>query len=373
VVREQGRLNVPVIDPGQSTEITIEAIQDYLQFDEEIYLDLSAHLKEANLWAGKDFRIAHEQFRIKDGKRFDLSNAMEFDNPLEIVETEKGLEISGRDFNLILDRASGAISEYHAFGNLLIKQGPENNFWRAPTDNDEGRGDISFAHQWREAGLNEFTYENSEFIISKRANDMLGIQLTGSILAKAGKILHKRNYVVENNGIIRVRNHYELLNEFPPLPKVGNRYQLPISFNKITWYGRGPHENYSDRKLSAKIGRYSGSVKQQYVPYVSPQENGNKTDVRWLRINDQNNNGFYIVADSLIDFSIHHYTLENLTEANHTYDLDDADFITLNVDLGQMGLGGDDSWSPRVHPEYQLTDSTYTFSYSIIPLQLIPY
>jgi beta-galactosidase/beta-glucuronidase len=368
-VKEQGFLDVPVLKPGEETHITIKEIQKYLTSDNEIHLDVSAHLSKKMPWAEKDTEMAFEQFTVKEGRFFDKQRETSSASILEIKEDEGFIEVVGLDFNVTINKNSGFISEYSVANKQLINVGPKNNFWRAPTDNDEGRGEISFAHRWREAGLNETHYQINRFNVTNMNDTEVQIRITGNIQSDTGNIAHDRNYIIRADGSIWVKNHYKVSSDFPPLPKVGNLYHLPVTMTNVTWYGRGAHESYQDRKHSARIGLYSGSVAEQYYPYVYPQENGNKVEVRWLKVEDQQNNGFYVVADSLLNFSIHNYTLQNLTEATHTYIVKNADFVTLNVDLEQMGVGGDDSWSPRVHPEFQLTDSLYSYSYSIIPIK----
>ena len=139
-------------------------------------------------------------------------------------------------------------------------------------------------------------------------------------------------------------------------------------FAHVTWYGRGPHENYIDRKHGARFGLYESSVKNLYFPYVKPQENGNRSDVYCLTIKNNENMGLFVKGDPTFEFSATHYSLENLTNAKHTTDIKGAPFTTLNIDFRQAGLGGDDSWHPRTHPEYQLHSGKYRFSYTVKPV-----
>lgn len=157
----------------------------------------------------------------------------------------------------------------------------------------------------------------------------------------------------------------------PPLARVGLRTVLPGSFNKIEWYGRGPHESYDDRKESAFVGIYSGSVEEQYFPHVMPQENGNKTDTRWVNVISAGNTVRFS-GEPLINFNIQNYPDEVLdaskpTEANPSAKLQRGGQSWLHIDFKQMGLGGDDSWSPRVHKEYLLDKPAYYFAFTILP------
>jgi hypothetical protein len=162
--------------------------------------------------------------------------------------------------------------------------------------------------------------------------------------------------------------------EFPEMPRFGNRLELPGSFNRLSWFGRGPHENYWDRKTSAFVGLYESSVDDQYFPYIRPQENGNKTDTRWIALQDEQGMGMMFIGEPLLSFSALPYTMEDLDQESkqnyrHTNDLVKRNYISLNVDYKQTGVGGDDSWHARPHPKYTLKYGEYEYSYIIRPIK----
>ena len=148
--------------------------------------------------------------------------------------------------------------------------------------------------------------------------------------------------------------------------------RLPAAYDRFAWYGRGPHESYADRKHSADVGVYGGTVDEQYVPYVMPQENGNKTDVRWAALTNAAGHGL-LVAGVLgddeapwLNVSAHHYSIEDLTEAKHTYELKWQDEVTLNLDYAQGGLGNG-SCGPGVLPQYLLQPGELSFGLWLRP------
>jgi beta-galactosidase len=163
---------------------------------------------------------------------------------------------------------------------------------------------------------------------------------------------------------------------------MGMQMQLPEEFMNLKWLGRGPHENYADRKTSADVGLYESTVDDQYVPYIRPQENGYKTDTRWLTLTDESGNGLLIAGDPLICFAalknIHDdfespgklsRFREDAKSANtHTNDIKPRELVNLNVDLGQMGVGGDNSWGAEIHPEYRLLDRQYEYTFRMRPI-----
>ncbi|MDP7465110.1 MAG: beta-galactosidase small subunit, partial [Candidatus Marinimicrobia bacterium] len=150
---------------------------------------------------------------------------------------------------------------------------------------------------------------------------------------------------------------------FSVLPKLGMTFQMQEDFSQLKWYGRGPHESYIDRKHGAMLGIYSGTVKDQYFPYVRPQENGNKSDVRWASLTNDDGAGVIIYGMPEFNLSTHHYSLQNITEATHTYMVDQDGPVTVNVDHKVMGLGGDDSWNPRTHDEFLIHPDHYVYSF----------
>jgi hypothetical protein len=153
----------------------------------------------------------------------------------------------------------------------------------------------------------------------------------------------------------------------PFLPRLGLTLTLPGEFTELTWYGRGPHESYADRKESAAFGIYGSTVAEQFVPYMKPQEHGNHTETRWLRLVDGQGAGLLVVADETLDFSAHHYTAQDLTAATHTYDLHRRHDVILNLDAHQGGLGNG-SCGPGVLPAYMLLPGEFTFNFTLYPL-----
>ncbi len=154
----------------------------------------------------------------------------------------------------------------------------------------------------------------------------------------------------------------------PFLPRIGLTLALPEQFNRVMWYGRGPHENYADRKQSAAVGVYCSSVDEQFIPYLKPQEHGNHTEVRWVRLTDEQGTGLLVVAEEMLEFSVHHFTAEDLTVATHTYDLPRRREIILNLDARQGGLGNG-SCGPGVLPTYMLLPGEFTFKFTLYPLE----
>ncbi len=184
---------------------------------------------------------------------------------------------------------------------------------------------------------------------------------------------YKLDYMIYGDGTIRVSNHLvpgdSLL---PDLPRYGMDLRMPQEYSHVRWFGRGPQENYCDRKTGAFVGDYSSSVDDLFFNYISPQETGTRTDTRWIAITDDNGEGLLFVGQPLLSWSALYYTEEDLTQSArgtmHPYQLDKKDFVNIHLDLKQMGVGGDNSWGARPHPQYMIPAREYSYSYLIRPL-----
>jgi beta-galactosidase len=173
---------------------------------------------------------------------------------------------------------------------------------------------------------------------------------------------HIQHYQLLPTGELVVENTVVISPEISDLPRVGISMTLAPGLEQLEWYGRGPWENYADRKAAAIIGKYKSSVTEEYVPYILPQENGNKTDVRWLSLTNNEGHGLKITGVPLINFSASHFTADDLFKATHTYELEPRDEVILTLDHSQRGLGTA-SCGPDTLERYCLCESRYEFTY----------
>jgi beta-galactosidase len=180
----------------------------------------------------------------------------------------------------------------------------------------------------------------------------------------------KINYTIRGDGLLKVSYFLGVKPGLPNLPKVGMQMGIAKADSNISYYGRGPYENYIDRRTGSEAGIYSQPISQFMEPYVVPQENGNRTDVRWMLLHHKTG-GLLVTADSLLSMSAWPYTEENIQKAKHTNKLKDAGFITLNIDLIQMGVGGNDSWSEVAEPleQYRIPAKKYQYSFYLKPYE----
>jgi hypothetical protein len=184
---------------------------------------------------------------------------------------------------------------------------------------------------------------------------------------KLGEVFEtKLQYTFNDAGEILLETKVKPNKPLPDLARIGVSLTLPPELNHVSWYGRGPHECYSDRKESARIGLYESSVDDLHEPYVMPQENGNRTDVRWVEIRNSDGTGFRAEANPL-EFSASNYTAKDLHEAKHTNELKKRDYITLNLDHRIMGLGSA-SCGPDTLPQYRIKAEPTEFTLRFTPV-----
>jgi hypothetical protein len=186
----------------------------------------------------------------------------------------------------------------------------------------------------------------------------------GYSLAPAFRCAYR--YTVYGSGDVVLSMNVTPRRDLPPLPRLGVRLLLAAGFDRFAWYGRGPHETHVDRRTSGRVGIFRGLVQDQYVPYVRPQENGNKTDVRWAAVTNVHGLGLLAVAMPLMEASAHHYTAEDFTAARHTCDLVRRPETVLNLDYRQAGIGSN-SCGPEPLPQYLLQPEPVTFRVRLVP------
>jgi len=237
------------------------------------------------------------------------------------------------------------------------------NFWRAPTDNDNGNRMAARQAVWRMAGPQRVVTE----VKAQKKGDY-AVEIIANCVLPAGMSSQTISYIVYGNGDVVIKNVFKAGMDLPNLPRFGMQMTIPPGYQNLTWYGRGPHESYWDRKSGAAVGRYTGQVKDLLHPYIRPQECGNRTDVRWLTLTDENGAGWLAVGYPVLSVSAWPFSQDDLERAEHTFDLQQRRAITVNLDLQQMGVGGDNSWGARPHAQYTLPATFYSYSFRLTPL-----
>jgi beta-galactosidase len=358
----------PDIAPGQTRVFDLDTSALAAKPGEEYFLNVAVRTPDDKTIAlvPKGWEIAREQF----GLSVFAPAAPEVAGPypaLALDQTGPEAVIKGGDFVLKFDKATGLLAAWEFRGHAFIRKGPEPNFWRAPTDNDFGNGMPNRLAVWRKAGESR-TFEHFEAKALKPGI----VQATAAYKLKDVDGRLTLIYTVRGDGGVIVRYEFAPARpNLPEIPRVGLTLSLPGEFKTIDWYGRGPQENYIDRKTSAFVGIYRDSVDKSAVPYVSIQEYGNRTECRWASLTDSRGWGLMAIGMPQFDFSALPYTAEDLTQEKrgdkHPADIARRDFVTLNLDYGQMGVGGDDSWGAPIHPQYKLFPREYKYAVLLRP------
>lgn len=367
---QQGEINELNISPGAKQGVTIPFNIPSYNTGAEYFVNVSLKLKEATSWASAGHEVAYQQLYVKATPSPKAVVTWPATSTVKVgLVRGGGIQLTNPQFKIIFDRKSIGISSFIYKNRELIANPLQPNFWRVPTDNDEGGAKASFASRWRAAGLDSLRRMGGDIRVEQIGLSTARVHTQSTWVGKTGiSFVVKTTYTVFGSGDMEVKNTITINgNNVPPLPKIGMQIQLPASFRNLSWYGRGPFESYWDRKSSARVGEYSGQIADQHFSYIMPQENGNKTDVRWAAVTDSVGVGLLVMGNPTLNFSAHDYTDADLLASKTTQNLSRGLTTTLNFDYQLMGLGGDDSWTPRTHPEYLLSDKEYSYSFRLRP------
>jgi beta-galactosidase len=365
---QSGEFEVPDLSPRSSKITHLDFHKVNPKPGAEYFFSIWTLTKEESSLVPARFTVASDQFQLPlsiPAIELDVSSL----SKIQVKNNTNHLEIEGKTFKIVFDKRTGKTIAYKYKNKDLIQSGLTPNFWRAATDNDLGYGIFDRMGIWKEAA-NNLTVDRFEF----RETDSGSVQIDIYSMIRAIKSRYKVMYTIFGNGICKVSvNFIPGVVSLPELPRFGMTMIIPIDYKNIFWFGRGPHESYEDRKTSADVGLYSGTVWEQYHPYVRIQETGNKTDVRWMALKDDDGNGILIIGNPLISASAHQLLNEDLYFVRNTNRhgslLKPRDLITVNIDLKQMGVGGDTSWDWRAmpHPEYTLPVKEYSYNFYLRP------
>jgi len=354
----QGDLPPLDVPPGSEMTTTLPYALPEPEPGAEYWLDISFALSHDTRWARRGHVVATAQLQVPVETPPMPVIARSRMPPIHLSETDDAITMLADDFRLVFDRRQGVISEWEYHGTPLVTSGPRFNAWRAPTDND-----VHIAREWQAAGLDRLMHRVERAGVRRVEDHAVQVGVTCALAAPAlaRAFTCRYRYTIYATGDIVIETRVTPGKKLPTLPRLGLQMTLPGEFDRFAWYGRGPHENYVDRKESAPVGIYRGTVQEQFVPYIMPQENGNKTDVRWAALTNARGIGLIAVGMPGLEVSAHHYTTEDLTHARHTFDLVRRDETILNLDHRQAGLGSN-SCGPGPLAQYLIEPVETTFS-----------
>ncbi|MCO5613035.1 hypothetical protein L7F22_067309 [Adiantum nelumboides] len=424
-----GELLVPELQPGEKHRFSLQGGPWSACLEDTqgrcISLTIVVKLRSPTRWSEAGHVIASNQFILSEGlpqKIMKVKDDTELPHVL-VKEFDKTIKIeaASHEWTIEFAKHDGVISEWKVNNVVVLKSGPRPCFYRAPTDNDKGGGNESYAFQWKKLGLQylaithatDFRIEHisdsaiqavtrllirptnahtaklvSNLDASKleeeasgpnQVVDNLSTTVVSEVEPSAKKIgevsfeVHMR-YRISGDGHMTISMDVRPQGQLPPLPRVGVVFLLPNEFDRVLWFGRGPFECYPDRKQAAHIGVYEAAVADLHVPYIFPGECGGRADVTWALFKSTTRN-VGILASTVdepsstpMQINASYYTTEDLDRATHDEELHQRGCIEVHLDHKHMGLGGDDSWSPCVHEKYLVQPEPCAFSLSFCPV-----
>ena len=335
-----GKIESQDVLPGRSGKAVISRPENT---EGELCLNVYAVLKKATKWAETGFHIAREQFIIKPEvfKKIIASAVAP-----EVKETSSDITVTSTGAQFVFNKATAALQSWQQEGKELLMGALEPYFWKPDNDNQKRNGYDRRLGAWKTAAENRI-------VKSVEVTNEKGIALVRfSMELPTIGANYNLEYTVNGKGQLQVEANYQPLKDSVPLiPKFGMRMRIPENYNNVSWYGRGPYENYPDRKTGSLIGLYDLKLENFMTDYVVPQDNANRTDVRWFSFS---NNADAIKISGLQPLCFHawDYTEEDLEKAKHGFELPHRDFINLNIDLNIHGVGGNDAWGARTMEQY---------------------
>ncbi len=380
-VIESGALPALNTPPGESDVIRVPYESFTPAAGTAYWLTLRFTLREAAKWAPQGHEVAWAQFALPVSAPSQTLSAAEMP-PLALEQSGGAISIHGGNFALGFDRKTGRLAEWVHGRRAVLASGPVLNLWRAPTDNDVPR----MAKLWQQAGLDRLQEQVRSVTARQTAPATVEVTVETTAAAPDHAPVAESRYVytVYGSGDVMLHHTVRLASApmptgrarwrrgdplpegVPPLPRVGVRLEAPAGYERLRWYGRGPHETYSDRLLSGKIGLYETSASEEML-YVKPQEHGNRSGVRWAALTNESGVGLLVVAMPELEVSAHHYTAHDMAGVRHPHEVQRRPEVILNLDAAQAGIGTE-ACGPGVLPEYELVAHTYDYYLRLRPL-----
>ncbi|HXJ99609.1 MAG TPA: glycoside hydrolase family 2 TIM barrel-domain containing protein [Gelidibacter sp.] len=367
------------VDPQEAKKIKLENFPTDFSNDNEYILQVSLIQNEDKNLVPKGHEVGWDEFVIQKGK-FKKTSALDGEN-LEINEVDGSFAVKNNAIDFKINAVSGEIQSWHHDGQLITNEAIRPNFWRAPTDNDLGNNMFKWAKIWQDA---TYGYVAKLVEAPKKINNAVTFKVAYHLPNNEADVAII--YTLKADGSLGVDYSFKPnQTDLPNIPRLGMYVTLPNDFTEIAWYGKGETESYWDRKTGVKTAVYSGKVADQFERYLRPQETGNKTDIRWVKLSSD---ALHLQASSdvLLNTSVWPFAMPEIdfksddatasasglvpVTSKHGADIKIADIVTWNIDYLQMGVGGDTSWGRLVHPEYTIPgNKPYKYSFEIKPFK----
>ena len=365
-VLETKKLNI-TIPAGGTIEVTIDALPANAKPEAEYFIRFDAQQKDATWWADAGYTVASEQIKLKDAIK--PVYPIESTGNLMVQENLKDIIIKGTHFTAVFSKEKGTLSSYTFNSKQLINEPLELKAFRIPTENDKPH-----IEQWDNMGLRDLVVKAGGWNIKEsKSKNTVDLSITNIYSTKAGiQFTTQMAFKVLNDGTIFVNSFIDPELKDAIIPKIGYRLEMPEEFESLTWFGRGPWESYVDRKEACFEGVYSSTVSEQWERYVLPQETGNKEDVRWMSLTNNDGTGLLFVAPQKMAASATHFRAEDIytnkdNRARHEHEVSFCKNTIVSLDAHMRGLGNA-SCGPDVMNQYELRASSTDFNFFIMPV-----
>ena len=422
-----GTLSVS-LQPQASTEVAVPIGNVKTKPGAEYFINFEVIQKTAALLVPANHLVAYEQYKlpIGDEKLALVGFGTSSNQPkLNINSSDNEIRITSSDVNFVFDKKNGVVTSYKVRGTEYFDKGfgIQPNFWRAPNDNDYGNGNPHRLQVWKQSSKN-FN------VTDAKAYAQGGNVIVETTYLLAAGNLYTVRYTIHPTGIVKVWVEFhstdmeanrveaseatQMATASPEataarkasselvVPRIGVRFRLPVTMNNVQYFGRGPSENYIDRASGSKVGHYTTTADEMYFPYVRPQENGHRTDTRWIAFSKNNASGLLVVADSTVGFNALRNTVEDFDSEEATHrpyqwnnfsseeiaarkdedaknrkprqthinDITPRDFVEVCVDMKQQGVAGYNSWGARPLPEYTIpANQNHKWGFTLVPVK----
>lgn len=347
VKKQKVHMTVPPLSED-AMELPFEIPQDA-----EYTVTVSFKLKADTLWAKAGHEVAFGQKVYKKATVFEIPK-----EAIRVIHGKNNIGVKGENFDCLFSELKGGLVSYRYAGKEMIEKLPLPNFWRAPVDNDYGSLATARYGQWKIASMyishkaDESQTNLPPAVTVEEGENTVTVRFT-YYMPTTPRSRCGVAYTVYGDGTIETKLSYNPVPELPDMPEFGMMFTLNADYDRVEWYGLGPEETYADRKHGAKLGIYRNKAADNMAKYLVPQECGNKMGVRYAKVTDVKGRGLLFEGDEL-SFSVLPYTPHEIENAAHAYELPEVHYTIVRVALGQMGVGGDDSWGAPVHPEYHI-------------------
>jgi beta-galactosidase len=342
----------------------------------EVHVTFRFHTAKASAWCDAGHEVAWSQHEVPAsafGRAQAAKRGAAGSPPVSVERNADGWLVKAGATEFCVRREAGVVEGLRIAGREVITRGPQLNLWRAPTDNDGLKlfpvvnwGGARGLTDWLAAGYDRMELMKTATTCRAQKDGSAVIEIRQRWICPGAKrtIAHTHRYIVTRTGAVRVENSFVADARLPELPRLGVSLILPAALEQLEWFGRGPFENYSDRNRSSVLARHRSTVTDQYVPYILPQEHGNKTGVRWLELHDGEATGVRFAAAKPMEASASHFTAHDLYAARHTTDLTPRAEVHVNLDCGQRGLGTA-SCGPDTLPQYRIQPGRHSLSFTV--------